>query len=335
MGYPSRSSNIKPIWIRPSETDVEMKQHSITAQDKTALDPKLKWLRHQLAPSFRYLFTTEAHVYAYSIAANALLTFFPFALILLTICRRWLHWEGAYQVILQMLHANLPAGADFVIRNLEVLVHAHGRIQVISILALTFTSSGIFLPLEVALNKINGVERNRSFLRNLAMSFCVAVCAVLMAVFSIILTASVQWAVGFAFGWFPYAKDALFRGTVEAFSLPLLISLYVIVYYVAPNGRAPMRRVIPAAVLAGVLTAAAKFLYMVTLPLFRFREVYGPFSLSVTLLFWAFVGALILLFGAHVSAQGLWDRVPERDLASPAPSFSEVDDQRTRIFRGI
>jgi membrane protein len=312
-----------------------MEQQSITDQQKSAQDGKLKWFLHHLAPSLRYLFTTEAHVYAYSIAANALLTFFPFALIMLTVCRRWLHWEGAYEVILQMLHANLPDGADFVIRNLATLVQGRGRIQVISVLALLFTSSGIFLPLEVALNKINGVERNRSFLRNLAMSFCLAVCAGIMVLFSIVLTASVQWAVGFAFGWFPYAKAALFRGTVEAFSMPLLISLYVVVYYVAPNGRAPMRRVFPAAVLAGVLTAAAKFLYMVTLPLFRFREVYGPFSLSVTLLFWAFVGALILLFGAHVSAQGLWDRVPERDPAPPTSNFSEVDGQRTRIFRGI
>jgi membrane protein len=312
-----------------------MDQQLIVDQPTPAQDRRLKGFVRHLAPSLRYLFTTEAHVYAYSIAANALLTFFPFALIMLTICRRWLHWEGAYQVILQMLHANLPDGADFVTHNLAALVQGRGRIQVISVLALLFTSSGIFLPLEVALNKINGVERNRSFLRNVGMSFCLAVCAGVMVLFSIVLTASVQWAVGFAFGWFPYAKAALFRGTVEAFSLPLLVSLYVVVYYVAPNGRAPMRRVFPAAVLAGVLTAAAKFLYMVTLPLFRFREVYGPFSLSVTLLFWAFVEALILLFGAHVSAQGLWDHVPEMEPAAPAPSFPEVDAQRTRIFRGI
>ena len=312
-----------------------MDQHSVLDQEKTARREKLKWFFRRLKPSLHYLFTTETHVYAYSIAANALLTFFPFALILLTICQRWLKWEGAYQVILQMLHANLPAGGDFVIRNLEVLVHGRGRIQVISVLALLFTSSGVFLPLEVALNKINGVERNRTFLRNLAMSFCVAVCAAILALFSIAVTASVQWAVGFAFGWFPYAKAAVFRGTVEAFSLPLLISLYVIIYYAAPNGRAPMRRVFPAAVLAGVLTAVAKFVYMVTLPLFRFREVYGPFSLSVTLLFWAFVGAMILLFGAHLSSQGLWDRLPEPVPASRATPISEVDGQRTRIFRGI
>jgi uncharacterized BrkB/YihY/UPF0761 family membrane protein len=45
-----------------------------------------------------------------------------------------------------------------------------------------------------------------------------------------------------------------------------------------------------------------RVLYSLTLPLFRFRDVYGPFELSVTLLFWAYVGSLILLFGAYLSA---------------------------------
>lgn len=75
-----------------------------------------------------------------------------------------------------------------------------------------------------------------------------------------------------------------------------------------PNGSVPARRVLPAAIIAGVLTEVGKFVYVLTLPVFRFREVYGPFTLSVTLLFWAFLGALILLFGAHLSVQDFWDR---------------------------
>ncbi|MGH9434205.1 MAG: hypothetical protein ACRD3T_21970, partial [Terriglobia bacterium] len=38
-----------------------------------------------LLRSLGYLFTTEVHVYASSIAANALLAFFPFMLLMLTI----------------------------------------------------------------------------------------------------------------------------------------------------------------------------------------------------------------------------------------------------------
>jgi membrane protein len=64
-----------------------------------------------------------------------------------------------------------------------------------------------------------------------------------------------------------------------------------------------------------------KFVYVLTLPLFGFREVYGPFALSVTLVFWAFLGALILLFGAHLSARGFAEQAYVRVL--PAESGRE------------
>jgi membrane protein len=34
-----------------------------------------------------------------------------------------------------------------------------------------------------------------------------------------------------------------------------------------------------------------------------FEEVYGPFALSVSLMFWAFLSGLLLLTGAHLAAQ--------------------------------
>jgi membrane protein len=38
------------------------------------------------------------------------------------------------------------------------------------------------------------------------------------------------------------------------------------------------------------------------LPLLDFRSVYGPFSVSVSLMMWAFVSGLLMLAGAHYSA---------------------------------
>jgi membrane protein len=35
----------------------------------------------------------------------------------------------------------------------------------------------------------------------------------------------------------------------------------------------------------------------------NFQEVYGPFALSVSLMFWAFLTGLLLLAGAHLSAE--------------------------------
>lgn len=267
-----------------------------------------RWGR-RLIPSLRYLFTTEVHAYAFSIAANGLLAFFPFTLILLTVCRRWLHWEASYRVIVQFLRANLPTGADFVIRHLTTLVQGRPRLQLMSLVMLLFTSSGIFLPLEVALNKVWGIERNRSFLRNQGISLVLALVSGGLAVTSILLTAVAQSGVLSLFGWIdaPWLVPAISRGILEAFSIPLAVSIYFVIYYALPHGPVPVRRVLPAAVIAGSLTVAAKFVYVLTLPLLRFREVYGPFTLSATFLFWAYVVALILLFGAHLSVPTFGD----------------------------
>ena len=148
--------------------------------------------------SARYLFETEVHAYAFSIAANAYLSFFPFTFILLAICRRWLHWENAYRTVLQLLAVHLPLGADSIIRNLEAVVQGRTRLQVVSVFMLFFTSSGVFLPLEIALNKVWGFRRNRTFLKNQMMSFGLALVSGVLAL-SFILAITPIVIIPFAF----------------------------------------------------------------------------------------------------------------------------------------
>jgi YihY family inner membrane protein len=266
----------------------------------------LKGTGGRLLPSLRYLSATEVHVYAFSIAANVYLSFFPFTLLLLTVCRRWLRWESAYNEILYLLQIHLPVGADSIIRNLSQLAQARPRLQLISVVVLFFTSSGVFLPLEVALNQVWSIQRNRSFLRNQAMSFFLAVTAGLMAFLSILLSTAAQWVLTFTFGWIPAPRlvATVSRVLMETLSVPLAVSICFVIYFFLPNGWVPVSQVLPAAMIGGVLTEVGKLIYMLTLPLFRFREVYGPFFVSATLLFWAYGAALILLFGAHLSAHG-------------------------------
>ncbi len=257
-----------------------------------------------LFPSLRYIFATEVHAYAFSIAANAYLAFFPFSLILLTICRRGLHWEGAYQMVLQLLRIHLPTGADSVIRNLVIAVQGRPRLQIMSLFMLVFTSSGVFLPLEVALNRIWGFKTNRSFLKNQAVSFTLALLTGVLALGSVLGITLLQWFITSSLAWIPAREivAAISRVVLEVASLPIMVSIFLGIYYFLPNGKVPFLRVFPAAIVTGILTELGKLLYIQTLPLFRFREVYGPFALSVTLLFWAYMGSLILLFGAHLSA---------------------------------
>jgi len=268
----------------------------------------LKRIGGRLLPSLRYLFTTEVHVYAFSIAANVYLSFFPFTLLLLTVCRRWLRWESAYAEILKLLRIYLPAGADSIIRNLSQLAQGRPRLQLISVIVLFFTSSGVFLPLEVALNRVWNIPRDRTFLKNQVVSFLLAVAAGLMAFLSILLATAAQWLLTVTLERVlaPGLVGAVSRVLMETLSVPLAVTTCFVIYFFLPNGPVPVSQVLPAAMTGGILTELGKLIYMLSLPLFRFREVYGPFFVSATLLFWAYIAALILLFGAHLSAYGFF-----------------------------
>src|SRR5512135_3506895 len=123
------------------------------------------WKRH-LLPTLRYLMRTDVHTFAFSVAANAILSFFPFVVLMMTLIRRVFHSRIMYEVVLQLLRDYLPAGQDFVIRNLNSIVNSRQRVQLVSLVILLLTSSGVFLPLEVALNRIWRFESNRSYLGN-------------------------------------------------------------------------------------------------------------------------------------------------------------------------
>jgi uncharacterized BrkB/YihY/UPF0761 family membrane protein len=108
----------------------------------------------------------------------------------------------------------------------------------------------------------------------------------------------------FSLRWIPSRSflEQISRGVLAVATVPLVACIYFLIYYFLPNGKVPAARVLPAAIAAGILTVVGEIIYLRTLPMFQFREIYGPFALSVTLLFWAYAGALILLFGAYLSA---------------------------------
>ncbi|HZE79349.1 MAG TPA: YihY/virulence factor BrkB family protein, partial [Candidatus Polarisedimenticolia bacterium] len=86
------------------------------------LRPWKHMLVHRGWPTMQYLARTEAHTYAFSVAANAILSFFPFMVLLMWLIRNVFHSTTMYNVVADLLRDHLPAGQDFVIRNLQSLV---------------------------------------------------------------------------------------------------------------------------------------------------------------------------------------------------------------------
>jgi hypothetical protein len=169
----------------------------------------------------KYLLRTEVHTFAFSVAANALLSFFPFVLLLMTLIRRVFRSPVMYDVVVQLLRDFLPAGQDFVIRNLNALVGARNQAQVVSLVILLVTSTGIFLPLEVALNRIWRFPNNRSYLGNQMIALCLAFSCGVLALLSIALTAGNIGFLEASAQWLPYVlKDLRRRLAAQGRPLP-------------------------------------------------------------------------------------------------------------------
>jgi len=184
-----------------------------------------------------------------------------------------------------------------------------GRGQVLSLVMLFITSTGIFLPLEVALNSIWGFAKNRSYLMNALVSVGLALACGTLALMSIALTAQNLKFLGLVIG----DQNAVFRGlgfiVMKVSAVITTIAIYFLIYWLLPHGRVPVRAVLPAAVVTGLLSEGAKYIYILLLPWLNFQEVYGPFSVSVTLIFWSFWSGMLLLGGAYLSAAQHSDRV--------------------------
>ena len=90
---------------------------------------------------------------------------------------------------------------------------------------------------------------------------------------------------------------------MKAFAIAASIAIFFLIYWVLPNGKVPARAVLPTAVIMGLLSEALKYGYILALPWLNFAEVYGPFALSVSMMFWAFLTGLLLLAGANLSAE--------------------------------
>ena len=259
--------------------------------------------------TLRYLTQTEVHTYAFSVAAYSILSVFPLIVLVLTVVRRVFHSQQMYDVVLQLLRDFLPSNQDFVIRNLQFLASVHGRGQVLSLVMLFITSTGIFLPLEVALNSIWGFTKNRSYVMNALVSVGLALACGTLALLSVYLTAQNLRILGLAIG----DQNFVFRGlgyvVMKAFAIVTTIAIYFLIFWLLPHGKVPVRAVLPAAIITGLLTEGAKYLYILVLPWLNFQEVYGPFSVSVTLIFWSFCSGLLLLGGAYLSAAEHADRV--------------------------
>lgn len=295
-GTPAGATGLAP------EAGREAVSAEMAAADAPRVDASATW--EQVKALAHYMSKTEVHTYAFSVAAQVILSLFPFIVLLLTLSRRVFHSTKMVDVVGEMMANFLPNGQVSIIASMRHLAFAHTQTKVFSLVMLFITVTGVFLPLEVALNSVWGVTKNRNYLQNQIVSIGLAIGVALLAMTSVALSAAQRTVLGFLF--FGHTDNIVFnllaKGFLQLCALAASIGLFFLIYWGLPNRKVPPRAVLPTAVVMGVLWTVAKYIYILVLPHLDFRSVYGPFELSVSLITWAFISGLLLLAGGYVSA---------------------------------
>jgi len=185
---------------------------------------------------------------------------------------------------------------------------------------LLFTANGIFEPLEVGLNRVWGIRKNRSFFRNQIVSLGLIFICGALALGSMLLTALNQQSFGvngYANGWVRNLAGGSAAWVSLLFfklaAVPLAVLVLLLVYRYLPNGPTPLKRVLPAAIFVGLLLEVLKYVNALVWPGFqrKLAREYGVFQYSVTLIFLGFLASMLVLGGAEWAARG--HRLDEED----------------------
>jgi membrane protein len=252
------------------------------------------------------LYNSEGLTHAASIAYYALLSLFPFILLVLSILGSFTAESADRDAVVQFVFRYFPRQFDFITRQLDAFRGATLRLGIGGFLALMWASLGVFNAISSAVNHAWGVQRRRSFLMHRFISFlmmlsagAILIVAIALASISRVAPNNWLWGVVERNPWFVW----LTHFTADYGATALLIGCVALLFYFIPNTDMRFRYVWPGAVVTGVLwrVALSAFSWYAR-DLAAWNVIHGSIAAVVIFLLWIYVSAVILLYGVEMTA---------------------------------
>ena len=268
-----------------------------------------KFIGKLLVRTFQEFSDDDGMHMAAGVAYYALFSLFPLLLGLVAVTGFFIESESVQvkEEITDWARKNLPGSGELIPNNIDAAIDQRGPLGVIAIFGLLWSGSAIFGAIGRAVNRAWDVHKDRPFYiakaRQLAMALGVGVLFAL----SLASAGLAQAATRFSEVDIPVlnlvdeiAGIVIFR----AISILLTLTIFLILYKFMPNCKTYWRYIWPGAVLAAVLFELSKDLFILYLERFAsFQEVYGSIGSIIAVLLWAYLGSMILIFGAELSSE--------------------------------
>ena len=263
--------------------------------------------------------------HAAAIAYYALLSLFPFLLLVISILGSITADEGDRLAVLGFVFRYFPMQFEFVNTQLDAFRQTRVQVGVAGGLALVWASLGVFGAITSAVNEAWGVEKQRSFLKHRLVSFLMLLAGGGVMIVALLFVSAVEVAETSWFGvmlarfeWLQALQSLTFT-----YSATILLILAVgLLYYFIPNAKTRLRDVWVGAVLTGVLWRLALdgFSWYIGRG-GQLTLIHGSIAAVVVFLLWIYVSSVILMYGVEFTAAHarLRRRRPDEMPAAPTP----------------
>jgi len=262
--------------------------------------------------------------FAASIAYYALLSLFPFFLLAFAILASVTSADADRVAVLGFVLRYFPRQFEFVTTQLDAMQLAGVKLGITGSIVMVWAAMGVFGAVTSAINHAWGVDKQPSYLKHKLISFVMLVVASVLLLIGLLLVSAINVAEA---RWFSVvmvrAPGLLWLQSVALQSATTIIFIVLVglVFYFVPNAKVRFRDVWVGAVLTGLLWRLAlggfsRYVRDVS----RF-SVHGSIEGVVVFLLWIYVSAVILLYGAQVTAAyaRLRRRRPDEIPAAPTP----------------
>ena len=245
--------------------------------------------------------------------------------------------EQAIDGLLDLLPIQSGAGREDLEALIEPIASGRSAVGVISVFGLIWAATGMMSALRFSLDTAWDLEFRRPFVRGKLVDLGLVLGVGGLLLISIGATALLQ--VGrdvsesLADSLGPFDADASGFLEVIAVLLPFALTwvTFTIIYKVVPSVTVRVRDVVAGALVGALLFEALKHGFAFYLRNFsNYDAVYGSLGAAIALLFFVYLAACVLLFGAEIAAE--WPRVMHGHYDDESEDEGEATTLRQRVL---
>lgn len=271
-------------------------------------------LSRSLGLSFGDLGQAGAFSQAAAISYYAILSIFPFLLLLVVVSSRLLENPALSMQAIRLMESYMPNGRQFLSDTLPVLQKISGTLGVVSVVGLAWSSMGLFAALRTGLDSVSGdrsppsplLQHWASFVAVLGTSLGLLLGLAVATLLSFLGKLSVRYLtlgvthldpVGTAQVLLKPMGMALQAGTLALSAMITWIGLFLLIHHL-PRRKPELRHVFVPALAVTIALDELKGLFILFVGSNKnFTVVHGPLSAAIAFMLWAYLSALVFLWG--------------------------------------